>query len=70
MPSNTTHATSTQHIVLGENMIFYSTLFNLATYSFDFPTVLSTAGNFPKPQRIADLIWEADAKVQQIVFYL
>jgi hypothetical protein len=56
--------------VLGENMIFYSTLFDLATYSFDFPTVLSTAGNFPKPQRIADLIYEAGVQVQQIVLYL
>jgi len=59
VPSNTSHATSTQHLVIGENAIFYSTLFDLTSYSFDFPTVLSTTGSFPKPASFRSLAYQS-----------
>lgn len=64
VPSNTSHATSTQHLIIGENAIFYSTLFDLATYSFDFPTVLSTTGRFPKPASFRSLVYQSGMNTQ------
>lgn len=55
VPSPSGHATSTQHIVLGESIIFFSALFDLTEYVFESPTILSTTGMFPKPYRFYDI---------------
>jgi len=55
VPSPTAAATSTQHLVLGDSTIFYSTLFDFSGPTFDHPTILSTTGMFPRPTRFYDI---------------
>lgn len=57
-PTFTGHATSTQHLIIGDSALFYSAIFDVGEKLFEFATPLSTTGKFPKqPKSIKSIAY-------------
>jgi hypothetical protein len=60
VPNPTLKATSTQHIIIGDNSLFYSTIFDFSPPSFEHATPLSTTGKFPASKDIESISYTTE----------